>query len=232
MTRNADPAFLAALINAPRDGMQIAKMIYIKAKTRDATPAPFNLGFWTGDYDYSITVKDGETGQMVNRLYYGVGIGLRVPKIPRTSDMTIQTLVVGLPKNHPASIALVRQNSVRFAKVDIHEGILQTHGSTLVSPPELTFLGEVDGDPISRPAAGGEAGLSLEVVSDAIRSLTRINPARNSHERWLLRDDDQFARYSNLVQNIEAPWGEVAASGANSGGTGFVQTVHKVLGLP
>lgn len=213
MTRNADPAFLTALANAPREGLQVAKYLYIKAKTRDASPAPFNLGFWTGDYDYTVTVKDGETGATVSRLYYGVGVGLRVPKIPRTSDMTVQTLVIGLPKNHPVSIALVRQNTVRFAKVDIHEGILQTHGSTLLSPPELTFLGEVDGDPISRPAAGGEAGLSLEVVSDAIRALTRTNPARNSHERQVQRGGDQFARYSNLVGNIEAPWGEVAAKG-------------------
>lgn len=215
MTRNANPAFLTALANAPRDGLDIAKFFYVKAKSRGPSPVPFEAGFWTGDYDYTVTVQDSETGNMVSRVYYGVGVGLRIPKIPRTSDMTIQTLMINIPKNHPVSLVLVRENTVRLAKCDVHEGIIQRHGVTLVSPPELTFLGEVDGDPISRPAAGGSGSLTLECVSDAIRSLTRTNPARNSHERQVLRGGDQFALYSNMVENIKAPWGEVAASGGN-----------------
>lgn len=213
MTRTADPAFLTALANAPRDGLDIAKFFFVKAKSRGPSPEPFEVGFWTGDYDYTVTVKDGETGAMESRVYYGVGVGLRVPKIPRTSDMTIQTLVVNIPKNHPVSLLLVRENTVRLAKCDIHEGIIQRHGVTLVSPPEIAFLGEVDGDPITRPAAGGNAQLGLEVVSDAIRALTRTNPARNSHERQVLRGGDTFSLYSNLVESIERPWGEVSATG-------------------
>lgn len=213
MTRNANAAFLTALANAPRDGLNLAKFFYVKAKSRETPSTPYTAGFWTGDYTYTTTVKDGETGEMVSRLYYGVGNGLRLPKIPRTSDMSIPTLIIGLPKNHPVSIELTRVNTVRFAKVDIHEGILQTHGVSLICPPELTFLGEVDGDPIQRPSAGGEAALDLEVVSDALRSLTRVNPARNSYERQAQISNDQFARYSNLIGSIKAPWGEIAAGG-------------------
>lgn len=213
MTRNADPAFITALQEANLDGLNVRKFIYVKAKSRDAIPVNFDVGLWTGDYDYTVTVKDGETGDNVSRLYYGMGTGLKIPKLPRTSDMTIQTIIVGLSQLNTVVETLVRENTVRFAKVDIHEGLLVPHGTTLVSPPELVFLGEVDGDPITTPAAGGTGAAELEIVSDAIRSLTRTNPARNSYETQAQRSNDQFGRYSNLVENIEAPWGEIAATG-------------------
>lgn len=216
MTRNADPAFIAALGAADTSGLDVRRFLYVKAKTRGDDPEPYEVGFWTGDYDYTVTVRDGETGELVSRIYYGMGIALRIPKIPRTSDMTIQTIVVELSQINPIVENLVRGANVRFAKVDIHEGLITPHGTTLVSAPEITFLGEVDGDPITTPSAGNEGSVQLEIVSDAIRALTRTNPKTNSHESQKLRSNDQFARYSSLIENMEAPWGETTAKAATS----------------
>lgn len=206
--RSADAAFITALNNAPIDGLIPRKFIYIKAKSRDAEPVPFNVGFWTGDDDKTVSVVDGTTGDVESRLYIGLGNGLKVPKIPRVSDLTIQSLLVTLPQINASVNLLVRENNVRFAKADIHVGVLSTTTRDLVAAPEIEFLGEIDGDPIETPRAGDEGSTQLEIVSDAIRALTRTNPNKRSYEAQARRSNDQFGKYSNVMRNFEVTWGE------------------------
>lgn len=205
--RNASPAFLAALANAGEDGLDVRRFIYIKAQSRAETPVPFPVGIWSGDDDISIALVDGETGLTVTRTYYGQGASLKIPSIPRTSDFSIQNIEVKISQLNPINQLLVRENTVRLAKVDIHEGIIDA-ATGLMLTPEIVFLGEVDGDPIDTPAAGGEGSISIEIVSDAIRALTRTNPAKRSDETQQRRSGDRFSRYSNLVANMTPTWGE------------------------
>lgn len=206
--RNADPAFINALANAPRDGLDVRRFLYVRAKTRDVVPVPINIGLWTGDSDVTVAVMDGLTGLAENRAYFGVGSSLAIPKIPRVSDLTVQSIEVNISQLNIVNQIMVRENNVRFAKVDIHEGIISPTTGLLVSPPEIAFLGEVDGDPIDTPQAGGEGSITLEIVSDAIRALTRINPAKRSDAYQSLRDGDRFGRYGNLTERIKVAWGE------------------------
>jgi hypothetical protein len=209
--RDADPAFLTALANAKTKSTVTPRFIYFKAKSRDETPAPYNVGFWNGDYTVNVpSIIDGETGELVSRVYVGVGITLRIPGIPRVSDLTVQTISVVMSQISPLSQALVRTNDIRLAKIDIHEGIIEN--GVLVSRPELTFLGEVDGEAIETPAAGGEGSLTIQVVSDAIRSLTIINPARRSQAFQRRRSGDNFGKFSSRVRNIKVQWGETTTT--------------------
>ena len=215
--RNANPAFLTALANAPTEGLDARRFLYVRAKTRDAIPVPFNVGFWTGDDDVDVSVMDGLTGLPQSRTYYGVGSSLVIPKIPRVSDLSIQSIEVQISQIDIVSQILVRENNVRFAKVDIHEGIISPTTGTLTSPPEIAFLGEIDGDPIDTPEAGGSGSITLEIVSDAIRALTRVNPARSSDQYMSTnRSGDRIKRYGNLTPSIKVGWGEVLAGGATS----------------
>jgi len=206
--RNANPAFIAALANAPRDGLDVRRFLYVRTKTRDPVPVMVPIGLWTGDDDVTVAVMDGLTGVPENRTYYGVGSALVIPKIPRVSDLTVQSIEVKISQLDIVNQIMVRENNVRFAKVDIHEGIISSTSGVLVSPPEIAFLGEVDGDPIDTPEAGGEGSITLEIVSDAIRSLTRINPAKRSDSYQSSRVGDRFSRYSNLTERIKVAWGE------------------------
>lgn len=206
--RSGDAAFITALGNAKTDGLVPRRFLYVKAKSRDVEPVAFNVGFWTGDDNIEVTVTDGTTGAPELRTYIGLGTGLRIPKIPRVSDLTIQTLMVSLSQLNATVNLLVRENTVRFAKADIHEGLLSTVTRNLVSAPEIAFLGEIDGDPIETPKAGEEGSIQFEIVSDAIRALTRTNPAKRSYEMQHRRSDDEFGKYSNVMKNIEVVWGE------------------------
>jgi hypothetical protein len=206
--RNANAAFIAALATAPRDGLDVRRFLYVRAKTRATLPVAVNVGLWNGDDDVSVAVMDGLTGIAQTRTYYGVGSALVIPKIPRVSDLTIQAIEVKISQLNIINQIMVRENNVRFAKVDIHEGIISPASGVLVSPPEIAFLGEVDGDPIDTPEAGGEGSITLEIVSDAIRSLTRINPAKRSDSYQTTRAGDRFSRYSNLTERIKVAWGE------------------------
>jgi len=206
--RNGNPAFIAALGNAKTDGLVPRRFLFVRAKTRDPVPVPFELGMWTGDDDVTVNVMDGETGLPVTRLYYGMGTSLKIPKIPRVSDQSIQVLEVTMSQLNNITQTLVRENNVRLAQVDIHEGLLSTETRLLVSPPEIAFLGEVDGDPIDTPPVGGEGSITMEIVSNAIRTLTRTNPAKRSYETQNKRSGDQFSKYSNLTENMQPTWGE------------------------
>ena len=206
--RTGNAAFITGLSNAKTDGLAPRRFLYLKAKTRTDPVEDYNIGFWTGDDDVTVNVVDGETGLVVSRTYYGMGKSLFIPKIPRTSDLSIQMVQVTMSQLAIEAQTLVRENNVRFAKADIHEGLLSTETRLLVSAPEIAFLGEVDGDPVDTPEVGGVGQIGIELVSDAIRSLTRTNPKKRSYETQLERSGDLFGSYSNLVENIEVVWGE------------------------
>lgn len=211
--RNPDPAFMAALTAARENGIVPRRFLWVRAKDR-TTGEVEAIGLWTGDDDVSVTLRDGQTGEFSNRLYYGMGTTLVIPDIPMVSDMTIQTVSCEMSQLSAVTQQLVRGYDVRLAKCDIHEGLLSTVTRELVSAPEIAFLGEVDGAPIDTPAAGGEGKIVIEVVSDAIRMLTRTNPRKRSYEGQKRRSGDEFGFYSNAVSTWQIPWGEVAADGS------------------
>lgn len=204
--RNASPAFLTALNDARTKGIAPRRLLWVAGKRRD-TGAPAPLGVWTGDEDLTFSVRDGQTGETVQRVYYGLGAALIIPSIPRVSDMTIQTLAIKLPHLHPVINSMIREHQPRFAKVDIHEVLLSTESRLLVGNPEIAFLGEVDGDPVETGAVGQEGSVTLNVASDAIRSLTRINHAKRSHAHQSQFNGDTFSMHTSAVANWDINWG-------------------------
>lgn len=207
--RSADQGFIQALTAAPSKGIKPRRFFWARCVTRDSVPVVDPIGVWTGDRDITVLIKDSQTGTMVNRTYYGMGKKLSIPSIPRVSDLTIQTISCKLSQLSPITQKMTRENNLRFAKVEIHEGLLDPQTKFLTSPPELVFIGEIDGDPIETPKAGGTGSINLELVSDAIRTLTLKNPAKRSHETQSQRNGDQFGKYGNVIEMIKLSWGEL-----------------------
>ena len=214
--RNPGTSFLALLSAAREGGIVPRTMIYITAKDRETgTFSPF--GLWTGDDDITVEVISGATGLPETRTYFGMGKTLIVPSIPLVADLTIQAITVEMSQLSAVTQEIVRGYDVRLAPVDMHQ-CLYDPTTRLPVEPELVFIGEVDGSSTETPAAGGEGSITLEIVSSAIRALTRTNPRKRSHEAQKRRDGDEFGRYSNSVASWEVLWGESAASGTSNTG--------------
>ena len=59
-------------------------------------------------------------------------------------------------------------------------------------------------------AAGGEGGLSLDLMSSAI-DLTKTNPAMESDEQQKRRSGDRFRRFGDTAAQVETWWGQAKA---------------------
>jgi len=203
--RSSSAATIAALAAAPDQGLVPRDFVWVTAKDRD-TGLPVEIGFWSGDYPITIDVISGTTGAEVERDYIG-GVNLQVGDIAYVSDLSIQSVDVKLSAISDDVQQLVRGYDPRLAQVEIHSGFLDTTTRQPVDPPEIDFLGEIDGSPIETAATGGDSSITLKVRSDAISMLTRTNPRRRSHEGQKRRSGDEFARYANATGTWQVPWG-------------------------
>lgn len=208
--RNPSVAFQQALIDAPTKGIVPRWFALVRCFERD-TGSVNPIGVWSGDENVSMEVLDGQTGVMTANTFYGLGSSMKVSAIPRVSDLTIQTINIQLPSTNPIIQTMVRERSVRFVKADVYVALMNPDARlSPVGAPEIAFLGEVDGDPIDRPVVNGEGSLQLNIVSDAIRVLSRTNPAVRSDAAMRRRvGNDSFGRYNNSTQSDWAvTWGE------------------------
>lgn len=180
------------------------------------TGEPEEFGIWSGDDTISVDVISGVTGGVVSRTYVGQA-NLTIGNIPRVSDLTIQTIEVKMSAIAPICQQIVRGYDTRLAKVEIHQGWLDVSSRLFADPPEIEFLGEVDGAPIETAAAGGESMITLKIVSDAISMLTRTNPRKRSFEGQKRRNSDEFAKYGNAVAAWKIYWGEAPPSDTTKG---------------
>lgn len=203
--RSVSPAFVTALTEATTRGIVPRRFLRASVKDRD-TGEIVHMDFWTGDENITVDVISGVTGAAETRTYIG-GVGLKIGNIPRTADLTIQTVEVSLSAIPVECQALVRTYDARLAKAEINVGLLDPATRLPVSDPVIEFLGEIDGAPIETGAAGEESLINFQVRSDAIAMLTRTNPRKRSHEGQKRRLDDEWGRYANSVKSWQVPWG-------------------------
>ncbi|EGL64444.1 hypothetical protein AGRO_2653 [Agrobacterium sp. ATCC 31749] len=203
--KNVSAAYQAALLGA-RDGSLVpVTFVWFRAKNW-ATGLPEEIGLWTWDEDINVTVLSGTTGLPVTRTYYGA-VNLEVSDIPYVSDLTVQTVTIGMSQIADAAQQLVRGYDLRLAKCEIHEMTYDTLTGQLSSAPEIAFIGEVVGAPINTPSIGNSGSMDVSVISDAISMLTRTNPAKSSHEGQRRRDGDDWGINSSTISTWGIPWG-------------------------
>ncbi|MBP0439429.1 hypothetical protein [Tianweitania sediminis] len=207
--KSISSAFLSALIAARDTGVAPRFFVWFEGKNR-ASGSLETLGLWSGDYDVTVNVTSGVTGQPVARPYLGAGALLAISPIRQVSDLTIQTVTVDLSQIAPAAQEIVRGYDVRLGKIEIHEITLDPSSRQPVGTPELVFMGEIDGAPITTPAAGGEGSIKIHAASDAISMLTRKNYQKSSYEAQKRRGGDEWGKYGAVVANWTIPWGQKA----------------------
>lgn len=208
--RNSSFANQQARALARDRGFSPRDFFWITVKDR-ASGEPVSFGIWSGDDPIEVAIVSGVTGGIVTRTYVG-GANLSIGEIARVSDMTIQTLEVEMSAIAPVCQQIVRGYDARLAKGEVHVGYLDPDTRVLVDPPEIDFLGEVDGAPIETGSAGGESLITLRLVSVAISMLTRTNPRKRSYEAQKRRlANDEFGLHGNSVASWNIPWGQDAS---------------------
>lgn len=203
--RNISVANQLALSNARDKGIKPRDFFSIWARDRE-TGDPVEICLWSGDEDVTLEVISGTTGLPVERVFYG-GVNLERGEIVRSSDFTIQSLEVSFSAIAQVCKSIVFEHDPRLAKAELHEGWIDTASGLITDDPEIEFLGEVDGAPVTTGSVGQDSKITLKLVSDAISMLARRNPRKRSYEAQKRRSGDEFGKYRNSTQSWQVKWG-------------------------
>jgi len=185
----------------------VRDLLTVKGKTLGGSAAEFNYS--TIEDNTAINVVPAGETTPVSRNYVGGGTLLDVPAIVDAIGVEARSITFGLDHISQAvgsPMDMVYGNNVRVARVEMHRAFFDPATWNLVSTPTLMFSGRVDGAAVDDAAAGGEGGLSLEVVNSAI-DLTKTNPAMESDEQLKLRGD-RFRRYGDTAVPVNTWWGQ------------------------
>lgn len=188
---------LSVLQNAPRDGLAKRDLVFFFAWEFGGAPVTF--GFWDGLDTVSAEVIDPDSGAPVSRVVVGSGTLLSVGSVTHTADLSIRRVDIVMSPLAPAVADMVFGHRLRGAGVHIHRAYLDPATRLPADAPPALFVGYVDGAPDPRPAAGGEAAITIRAVSDT-RRLTIANPAKFDDAEVRARDaDDTFGAYAGVV---------------------------------
>ena len=185
----------------------VREILTVKGKTLGGSAAEFV--YWTGEDNIAVNVVPAGETTPVSRNAVGGGTLLDVPAIVDAIGVEARSITFGLDHISAAAggpMDMVFGNNVRVARVEMHRALFDPATWNLVSTPVLMFSGRVDGASVDDAAAGGEGGLSLEVVNSAI-DLTKTNPAMESHEQSKLRGD-HFRHWGDSAATVETWWGQ------------------------
>lgn len=192
----------AARLNAARDE-GIAPVWFFWVIARDDAGDDSPMGFWSGDEDITLSVESPGGGS-ASRTYTG-GCGLRVEGLQYVGDLTDNPVSVVLSQIAPAAQELLRGLDVRLAYCEIHT--TARNGGSLISAPQLQWVGIVDQGPITTPAVGGQGGISLSVRSEIMTQLSAINPAKSSDEHQRRRaPGDDFCKFASTISSRNLQW--------------------------
>ena len=204
-----DSSTAAAILS--REAILPVNFIWITAKNR-STGDPESLGLWSGWDTVDAQVLNPDTMAPVSRTYHAGGSVLEWPVIPLESDLSIRTIRVQLSQINTAVLDQIQGYDAKHAPVEIHRGYLDKDTQLMVAPAVPRFIGWINGAPKRIPAAGGEGGIELAIVSHA-RALTKTNPLKRSDEAQQRRNGDRFRRYTDVAGGwlANVHWGEAKA---------------------
>lgn len=186
----------------------VRDLLTVQGKTLGGSAVTF--AYWTGEDNVAVNVVPAGAETPVSRNFVGGATLLDVPAVVDAIGLEARSISLGLDHISTAAgspMDMVYGNNVRVARVELHRALFDPSTWKLVSTPHLIFAGRVDGASVDDAAAGGEGGLSLEVISNAI-DLTRTSPAMESDEQQRRRSGDRFRRYGDTAGQVSTWWGQ------------------------
>lgn len=199
-----DNATLAYYQNAAANGWVERQMATVAARTLDGASI-VQFGFWTGLSDVTADVLS-EEGLVAGQVFYGGGAMEGYGDLAQTSDLTVEHAELKLSALHSQVALMARGHDTRLARVRLYRALLDPASMALVAPPVVEWSGLASRAPLSTPAPGGEAFVTMR-VGTLVEDLTRGNPVRRSDARQSLRSGDRIYRYLATVPNWNVRWG-------------------------
>ncbi|WP_162894058.1 MULTISPECIES: hypothetical protein [Phaeobacter] len=173
-------------------------LMWVEAKEH-LTGDPKPLGIWDGR-DHQQFEIDGEI-----RAFFGAGNIQQLKAFTSEAGLVIQNYGLDLAAFSPEVRALVRARDVRFARVQIYVVVFDPETGAQLGLHRV-FSGVIDGAPEEIGAAGGDALVKLNLVSNA-RLLTRKAPVLKSQAAQSKRDGDKFFQYADVSGAVPVFWG-------------------------
>jgi hypothetical protein len=192
----------AQAVRAARGPIMEVPMIWIEARNRQ-TGGVEGVGFWAGGETVAVTLIDLWSRASLTRTFIGAGslLSIGAPVIePGFSVRPMSARFSGVS----AEVELaVRGYDLRGARVSIwlREHDPSTHKQIGVAP---VFRGWIDRIDWRRPEPGGDAEISVEMVSSA-RTLSITSPAQRSDAFYTARGS-RIMRYA-AQPGVELFWG-------------------------
>lgn len=220
--REVSSAILAQL--ALRTGLKVRNLLWIEARNRE-TGDPETIGIWNGD-DVTDFVIDGDT-----RTYYGSGQFITFEDYKQEQGLVIHRLVGKSNAISPEMETVIRQYDTRLARVQMHLQFYDPLTDQKIGNPYRFFKGWIDTLPIKTGAKGEAGSATINMVGHA-RILTRLNPAKRSHETQRMRNGiDTFFSDVAITGTVTTPWGSSGvASAPNQGFGALFSTARAKLG--
>ena len=199
--RPVDPR--AQAIRERRGALLEIPMVYVETLDGATT---VGVGFWGGDEDAVIRVTSLWTGVRQALPFYGAGSFLDISPIRYEAGIGVRSISITLSSLAPAVQEAFRVYNARGAKLSVWRRSYDPVNRKPVAV-EAAFRGFVDGADFDRPAVGGQAQVSVDVVSMA-RTLTFTSALRKSDAAQQARaPGDRFRRHKATIASPEVPWG-------------------------
>lgn len=200
-----DENTIAALQNAPRDGLVLRHLIWIQARNRTMGESE-EAGFWNDVTDATIEVISGRTRLPISRNFTAAGSLIAISEIQNIADLSIRQARITLSQVSPEVAQAIRGYDPRLAPIEIYSAMMNPDTMAMVAAPQPVFVGHVGKVPIKTPPVGQEGSITITAFS-ATRLLTRGNPDKRTHESQQRRDGCGFYRYANIAGQVEVRWG-------------------------
>lgn len=180
-------------------------MLWIEAKRRDNGRVQ-GIGLWRGEGSQKIVVTDLFTGLAAARDFHAGGL-LEIGPVRFEQGLNVRPIPVRLSAISDAVLIAFREYDARGAKVQAWRRFYDPETRLPVAAPVRWFKGYVNKAPSERPAPGGEAAMSVEVVSTA-RHLTNASGLKKSHAAQQRREGDMIRQYKGTAREWPVLWGQ------------------------
>lgn len=185
---------------AKRAGLKVRNLLWIQAKNR-VTGEIETIGIWNGD-DVRSFVINGDA-----RTYIGAGQFIVFDDFKQEQGLNIHRLVAHSNSITPEMELVIRGYDTRLARVEVHLAFYDPETDNMLDVPFRYFKGWIDTLPVKTGAKGGSGSATLNMVGHS-RVLTRLNPAKRSHENQKQRlSSDTFLTDVAITGTVTTPWG-------------------------
>jgi hypothetical protein len=181
------------------------------SRRRTGRPAQLEaVGLSTDVLPMTFDVTRPDTGDVVSRVYQGMGDRLHIPDIPASKGLDVTTLSLRVSRLNAAVINAARAYDSRRRPLEIHMVLLDPVSRKQLDPAVPLWDGIIDKMPITRAKVGEDGEVEIRVAPHS-RWLT-IGSGKKWNAEFFEDRGDKAGEYISTLWKIGVPWGQDTVS--------------------